>query len=222
MKSIISCTMLAVTAAMLTACSSSHDPAPDDDSGCSETLVVPVSTDSIGAVEALTSDQLFDRNGIDRRNFRYVRYLRDSTQTYFPPYAKFNQQSVMVEEYINGLPLFTGNISFLFKNGVFSFRGGNLSGGTSLSTTPALQAGQVRSLFFATTARFDPSNSNVREQCVSAQFGYYNLNAGSGNQSENLVKAWKIKVKNADYPFAYYQDNGGLLIYYDNGIRTFR
>ena len=57
---------------------------------------------------------------------------------------------------------------------------------------------------------------------MSAEFGYYDLNAGSGNTTENLVKAWKITLKNQAYPLAYYEDDDGKLIYYDNGIRTFR
>ena len=214
--------LVAALATGLSACSAAEDPLPDDSTGCSETLVLPVGTHEIGPADVLTADQLFDRNNIAHNAFRYVRYSRDSTQTQFPPYAKFNDQLVSVVQYTNGLPIFTGNINFIFKNGVFSYRAGNLTAGTSLNTAPALRVGQVRGLFLATIAQFDPMKNALREQCVSATLGYYNLNASSSNSTENLVKAWKVKTKNSAYPFAYYQDNGGALIYYDNGIRTFR
>ena len=61
---------------------------------------------------------------------------------------------------------------------------------------------------------------------MKAEFGYYDLNSGTGNIIENIIKGWKVTLKNSvepfEYPLAYYQDNNGTLIYYDNGIRTFK
>ncbi|WP_206984594.1 hypothetical protein [Hymenobacter telluris] len=170
-----------------------------------------------------TINSLFVRNRLDSRNLRYVRYVRESVQTFFSPYASFDSQVVTVEEYTNGLRIFTAQLIFAFKNGSFNFQNGQLSSGTSLNTTPTLSAGQVGELFQAAITEFDAGRlKDVQRQCVSAEFGYYNLNAGISNAPEKLVKAWRVSPKNQEYPFAYYQDEAAQLIYYDNGIRTFR
>lgn len=211
-------------APLLQACSKS-DPAParPTASGCSEISAVPVSAHRLSSADVQTANRLFASNNLDSRNFRYTRYSRQSVQTYFPPYASFDEQTVRVEEYTNGLRIFTGESNFVFKDGVFSFRAGQPTSGTRLGTSPKRTAGQLRALLIATTAQFDAGRlGDVQRQCVSAEFGYYNLNAGTSNAPENLVKAWRVSVKNQAYPFAYYQDEEGQLIYYDNGIRTFR
>jgi hypothetical protein len=193
------------------------------DTGCSEQLAVPVSAHGLSSAEVATINGLFVGNRLDSRNLRYVRYVREAVQTYFPPYASFDSQVVTVEEYTNGLRIFTGQLSFAFKNGSFSFQNGQLSSGTSLDTSPTLSPGQVRDLFQATITQVDANRLNeVQRQCVSVEFGYFNLNAGTSNAPEKLVKAWRVSPKNQAYPYAYYQDEAGQLIYYDNGIRTFR
>lgn len=190
---------------------------------CSELLTVPVNAHGLSSAEVATINSLFVRNRLDTRNLRYVRYVRESVQTLFPPYASFDSQVVTVEEYTNGLRIFTAQSIFAFKNGSFNFQNGQLSSGTSLNTSPTLNARQVRDLFQATVTEFDAGRlKEVQRQCVSAEFGYYNLNAGISNAPEKLVKAWRVSPKNQEYPFAYYQDEVGQLIYYDNGIRTFR
>ena len=215
-----------VLAPLLLACSKADmPPALPADQGYSEIRIIPVTEHSLSSSEVATANSLFARNNLDIRNYRYVRYVRyvrESLQTYYPPYASFDSQLVGVEEYTNGLPIFTGQSNFHFKNGVFDFRSGHSSSGTRLNTVPTLNAGQLRSRFSATVAQFDLSRSILWLQCVSAEFGCYELNVGSGNTTENLVKAWKITLKNQAYPLAYYEDNDGKLIYYDNGIRTFR
>ena len=212
-----------VLAPLLLACSKADTPpALPTDQGCSEISIISVTEHSLSSSEVATANSLFARNNLDARNYRYVRYLRESVQTYYPPYASFDSQLVGVEEYTSGLPIFTGQSNFHFKNGVFDFRSGHPSSGTHLNTVPTLNAGQLRSRFRATVTQFDPSLPMTWLQCVSAEFGYYDLNAGTGNATENLVKAWKVTLKNLAYPFAYYEDNDGKLIYYDNGIRTFR
>ena len=212
-----------VLAPLLLACSKADTlPALPIDQGCSEISIVPVTEHSLSSSEVVTANSLFARNNLDSRNYRYVRYLRESVQTYYPPYASFDSQLVGVEEYTNGLPIFTGQSTFHFKNGVFDFRSGHPASGPRLNTVLTLNAGQLRSRFSATVAQFDLSRPILWLQCVSAEFGYYDLNAGSGNTTENLVKAWKITLKNQAYPLAYFEDNDGKLIYYDNGIRTFR
>ncbi len=169
---------------------------------------------------------LFSSNNIDNSKYRYYYYSDDSVQTYFPPYTKFDDKIIRVKEFTNRLEIFTGEILFQFKNNIFNFRNGNPSSGTTLSNTPNLTVGQVRTLFLGHIEQFDHKGNQYKDSCFSAEFGYFNTNAGTSNSIENLIKSWKVTLKNriypSEYPIAYYQDNDGHLIYYDNGIRTFR
>lgn len=200
-----------------------------DNNGCIEWQKIRVTDHSGYAINDSTIriiDKLFASNKIDRSQYRYVYYSNDSTQTYFPPYAKSDDKLVRVKEFANGLEIFTGELGFLFKNNVFQYRSGNPSSGTRLDTSPNLAAGQLRAMFLADIEQFDRAGRQYKDSCFRAEFGYYNINAGTSNPTENLVKAWKVTVKNRThlyvYPIAYYQDKNGALIYYDNGIRSFR
>lgn len=200
-------------------CQRTDEPLPTEDGGCAENRVVPVGSHEIAAAEVATANSLFDRNGIDRSRFRYVRYVRDTTQTRYPPYARLNQHVVVVEEYTHGLRIFPSAINYVFSNGGLGFRVGAPTVGTSLNATPQLSLARVRGLFMAADARFGRPQPGVSERCVSAELGYYNLNAGG--QPEKLVKAWRTTWKNATYPLAYFKDEDGTLISYDDGFRTF-
>jgi len=82
--------------------------------------------------------------------------------------------------------------------------------------------GRIGVLFRAALNEYGRPGGPGSQQCVVVEFGYYNLNAGTSNAPERLVKAWKASLKGSEYPFAYFEDNGGKLIYYDNGIMTYR
>jgi hypothetical protein len=191
-----------------------------EDPGCIEKLTIPVT--SHGALS--NSDynlisSLFIANGINRPNFRYTRTYRDSVQTYNGTY---DFRNVYIIQYTNGLPIFTESLNYLFKNGRFNSYAGNLTNGSSLNTTPALSLGQLRKLFIDDIELFDHNGSQYKDSCFKAEFGYFNLNAGTGNAAENLVKAWHLTPKSNSYPEAYYEDGSGKRIYYFNGIQTFR
>lgn len=222
MKKTVLFGLVAVSSGLLSCSKSDLAPGLPRDKGCSELKFVPVSGHDLSSADLQTANALFASNNIDSRNLRFTRYTRETVQTYFPPYASFDLQVVRVEEYVNGLPNFTGESNFLFKNGVFSFHAGEPSKGTTLSPSSTLSAEQLRGLFVASISKFDADRNNVDSKCVESQFGYYNLNAGTGTTTGNLAKVWRVSVKNQVYPFAYYQDKDGSLIYYDNGIRTSR
>jgi hypothetical protein len=197
-----------------------------EDSGCIERLIIPENEHSINMADIASANALFLNNNIDNSKYRYNSYIHDSTQTYFSPYAKFDNKVVMVDEYTNGLKIFTGQLVFTFKNEVFNFKGGYPTNGTTLNATPMLTIGQLRKLFLNHIEQFDHKGIQYKDSCFTAEFGYYNLNAGTSYAPENLIKAWSLTLKNrnypSNYPVAFYQDTDGKLIYYDNGIRTFK
>jgi hypothetical protein len=162
---------------------------------------------------------LFASNGINTRNFRYTRTYRDSVQTYN---GKHDFRNVFVIQYANGLPIFIESLNYLFKNGIFNSYSGKLSAGTTLDTTSISSLKQLRKLFLDDMESFDHIGNLYRDSCLNAEFGYFNLNAGTGNNTENLVKAWHVTTKSKLYPEAYYKDGSGERIYYFNGIVTFK
>jgi len=196
-----------------------------DKNGCIERHIVPVNGHSVNSADIPEINNLFLHNGIDNSKYRYYQYLHDATQTYFPPFDIFDEKVVKVEEYTNGLPVFTAQLVFVFKNDTFNYKGGYPTKGTTLNTTPSLAPEQLRKLFIGHIEEFDHKGDFYKDSCFKAEFGYFNLNVWTNYSTENLVKAWRVTLKNSiypsEYPMTYYQDDAGKLIYYDNGIRTF-
>ena len=194
--------------------------------GCIERKIVPVHVHGISAADAASADDLFKSNHIDNSKYRYYQLLHNSVQTYFPPYEEFDETVVKVDEYANGLRIFTAQLNFGFKNNVFSFESGEPTKGTALNTIPQRSLAALRKAFIDNCEQYDHNESQFKDSCLSAELGYFNINFATGNTKENLVKAWRITLKGSVYPSEYpqacYNDETGRLIYYDNGIRTVR
>jgi len=202
--------------------SCNKDSALTEDNGCIERKILPVTAHSISSTEITIADNLFSSAGINNRNYRYYRYTHDTLQTLYPPFTKIDEKGVRVDQFLNRLRIFTGDLAYLFHNDIFHYRGGNLTNGTTLNTTPQLRLGQLRKLFIDNVEQFEHIGNRYKDTCLNAEFGYYNLNTGTSNTPELLIKAWRVTQKNNDYPLAYYQDDDGKLIYYFNGIMTFK
>ncbi len=191
-----------------------------EDNGCITKLVTPVTSHgTLSDSDYNLINSLFVSNGITNPNFRYTRTYHDSAQTYNGTY---DLRNVYILQYTNGLPIFIESLNYLFKNGVFDSYSGRLTNGTNLNTKPSLTLGQLRKLFIDDIETFDHKGNEYKDSCFNAEFGYFNLNAGTGNNSENLVKAWHLTPKYNSYPEAYYQDSAGPRIYYFNGVETFK
>jgi hypothetical protein len=198
-----------------------------EDNGCVERIRVSVTAHGIPAAEITIVNELFRTNGIDNSRFRYNQYRNDSFQTLYSPYTKYDEKIVGVDQYVNGLRLFRGDLAYIFWNDQLNHQSGALSNGTNLGTFPHLTTGQVRKLFLSDLEHFDNAGDKFKDSCFKAEFGYYNLNSGISYAAENLVKAWKLTPKYTDpgwgeYPIAFYQDGDGKLISYNNGIETFK
>lgn len=212
----------------LNACSKHHndkDIVLPEDHGCIERIYIPVTAHSVSSADVVTINALFNDNQIANSNLRYYGYLHDSLQTYYPPYAKRDEQVVRASQYANGLKIFMRDLSYIFLDQQFSFRGGEITKGTSLDTSHQLTLPQLRGLFLASLQQFDKAADKFKDSCFKAEFGYYNLKTGISNAQEMLVKAWRITPLNSvfpsEYPEAYYEDNGKLITY-TNGIQTFK
>jgi hypothetical protein len=124
-------------------------------------------------------------------------------------------------QFVNGLKVFTDYWGFEFgENNVLVNMFGDTIRNLSLPSKPILLQSQVRGIFINEIKKdgFYKNNLAIQDSCIEMEFGYYDLNSGSGNQSGNYTTAWKVYPKNQNYPNAYIDDLRGKLIYYDNGI----
>lgn len=203
------------------ACTRSDTALPVDN-GCIERITLSVTAHSINSSDVQTVNNLFSSNGIDYSRFRYFQYIRDTFQTLYPPYTKHDEQLVRVDQYTNGVRIFNDVLVYLFWDNNLHNRTGDLTIGTSLDNSPHLTLGQIRKLFLDNIEHFDHTSNQFKDSCFKTEFGYYNINAGTSNSREVLVKAWHVTPKFSSFPEAYFQDTDGQLIYYFNGVETFK
>lgn len=190
------------------------------DEGFIQNSTQPVGVHSLPASQVLLINSLFDRNLLNHATLRYFQYQRDSLRNFSAP-TRVLSEVVRTYEFVNGLQVFTAQTNFIFWNGDLHYRAGKSPGSTAISAGPRLTLPQLRGLFKDAMARFDPGNT-VENQCLDAELGYYDRNIGQVGRPEKLEKAWKITKQGQAYPLAFFQDDNGELIYYDNGLRTFR
>lgn len=191
----------------------------EENSGCINKIEITVTSHgAISDPDYSLIQRLFSTNGIVNSNFRYSRTYRDSVANFD---GKFDYRNVYIIQYANGLPIFGESLNYLFKNGVFKSFSGRISKGTALDTSPTLKLSQLRKLFVGDIESFDHKGTQFKDSCLTAELGYFNLNAGTGDTTANMVKAWHLRPKTISYPEAYYQDKDGGLISYFNGLVSF-
>jgi Zn-dependent metalloprotease len=155
---------------------------------------------------------LFNRNQLDYTKFRFTRFIKDEYGT-----------NVRGYQFVNDLRVFTSDVIFDFdKNDRHVYLAGNLINTINLNTKPSMKRDNAVEKFIDTLKQ-DPFNfydkEEIIEGCFDVEFGYYDLNVGISYSDEKFTKAWKIKPKNRDYPYAYINDTNSDVIGYDNGIR---
>ena len=188
----------------------------EEDNGCIQKIVIPVSSQgTLSASDFNLINTLFMTNGIDHSNLRPIRTYRDSLKTYN---GTHDFRLVHVLEYKRGLPIFTGTLNYSFKNGIFESYAGRLLSGPTPDITYTLTLGQLRKLFINDIELFNHRGNQFKDSCFNAEFGYFNLNSGTGNNTENIVKAWHLTPKYNAYPEGYYQDNGQRIYYFDGVV----
>jgi hypothetical protein len=196
-------------------------PLPEDN-GCIEKIVIPATAYGIDTAEVRIANNLFRSNGIDIRNYRYYRYSTDS-MLQNPPHSTIYYVHVRADQYANGLRIFFKDIIYHFRNGFLYFISGHPTNGTKLNTSSRLTLGQLRKLFIDAAEQDWYKGAQYKDVCLKAEFGYLDLNAWKPDSAENLIKAWKVTPRDSEYPseypVAYFQDDDGKLLGYDNGIR---
>jgi hypothetical protein len=194
----------------------------DEDKRCIAQAAPKVTDHLIAAADVKTVDELLKAGEFNYKNLRYLVYEHDTQEADIPPY-RYDSKVVASIQYTNGLPIFNSFITYYFKNNAYSYHTGTDTKGTKLDTKPRLLVTQLRKLFVDDLAKYGIDKSYA-DSCMRAEFGYYNLKGNITSAEETLVKAWKVSPKGPTefmaIPVAYYQDEDGKLIYFDNGFRT--
>lgn len=158
--------------------------------------------------------RLFNTNQIDYNNVQFSGLAESSTGKY-----------VGCFQFVNNLRLFTNDRVFVFDNeDKLIYINYDKVEEILLDNTPTtdntiailkyLDEFEKDTLFYL-GRRGD--KYEVLDDCLITEFGYFNLNSGTGNHELNFVKAWMIRPKSQLYPYAYVNDNTSEIIHYTNG-----
>lgn len=152
---------------------------------------------------------LFEFNNIDYSRYQFFEYTKDYLGSY---HVKFNQ-------YINNLKLFSGSAIIHFdKDKKFKSDSYNLIEQIDLDTKRSMNIDNVVQIFFNKV--FENTQTNISNLCFDVEFGYFDLNSGISNATNNFIKAWKVTLKNSKFPLALINDTTSEIVYFDNGYIT--
>ena len=140
----------------------------------------------------------------------------------YQTYNALDQQNQMADFQIaeaaylqNGLPLFFYDETYGFENGVLNGPSPLSSQTVSLDTRPTLNLQMLKDSFLVQDQRIE-YNKNIaaglKDSCLVAVFGYYNLNIDYSNEAADFVKAWYVHPQNSQWPQGYFRDDNGAVI----------
>jgi hypothetical protein len=185
-----------------------------EDNGCSNLVIENLKANLLPQQETDTIMYLFTKNQMSLTGLQFYGY------SFSRGYNNVLFRYVNAYQFINGLRIFTDFSNFAFGvNDSLTYKVGDTVTNLDLPDKPKLLKSQVRWIFINEIKKNDYQYSlEVQANCVEMEFGYYDLNAGSGNQIKSYTTAWKVYPKDNNYPYAYIDDRTGNLIYFDNGI----
>jgi hypothetical protein len=184
------------------------------DNGCISRIDTHSSTILLSATDQAIALNLFQQNHVTVGALQFYWYSVDNA-SYTPPGP---YQYVSSHQYFSNLLLFNGDMSFTFRQGIFISTSGLQYTAINLDTNPHLTLADVRAAFLKISA-----NAKLKDSCLNAQFGYYNIGNGSGTPPENFVKAWKVTLKTPVPAQAatYLRDDNGNSVYDISGQSQF-
>ena len=158
-----------------------------------------------------TVKSLFSTNNLRLDNFLVYRLQNDQV----------GHKHVKCYQYVNNLQVFSDDVIFHFnEQNKYDSLSGEIISGINISSDPKMSKNGAMKLFLELVDDDGYYTSNsLKDECFQCEIGYYDLNAGTGNETHNFKLAWKIQREDSDYPFAYINDTDKSKIYYDNGLR---
>lgn len=187
-----------------------------EDNRCSSLVIDNPATQLLSDQKLDTIKYLFNKNHLRTTSLQFFNYQESRG------YQNILFKYIVAYQFVNGLKVFTDYRGFEFgKNDSLVFMDGDTILSLNLPKKPRLSLFQVRAIFSnAINTDGYKLYSSMQDSCMNMEFGYYDLNAGTGNIIHKYTTAWKINPKNREYPYAFIDDLNVRLIYYDNGIRT--
>jgi hypothetical protein len=188
--------------------------------GCIKQIATSSDAHGINKAEQAIAVRLFQQNNISLKDLRFTRFSEEDLVLD----GKTNHYvHVHGTQYTSGLPVFTGELGYHFKDGKYYF----LMGEKFTTTTdpkPALSLAQVRSLFFKEFINYNKQSTtykaeDFKDKCLTTELGYYTFRGGE--IPTRSVLSWHVKPKGEDYPEAYINDSESTIIYFFDGHWTF-
>ena len=170
---------------------------------------------TISAAEYANAGALFQQNNLKFSSLRWWETYKETSvldgAEYYTTYA---------DQYLNGLRIINGRLIHQFKNKQFYLLKGNEISSTVLDTIPGLALAQVRKLFAheLLTQKSSIDLVHYNNDCIKAEFGYYNLNWDITIQPVNLIKIWRVYPETNKNVFAYIKDDGTVMAFTDGVI----
>ena len=189
-----------------------NDQGPNRD--CIERIHTPAGEMRMNPADSIFLDNLLQKNGINKGDNKYYKYLHDTDfQVTYPPYV-FDSKIVGVMVYTNSQRILTKTIVYAFLNDSLVSYSGTPPTNVLLDTIPHLGLSKLRQLFRDDIIKFDRNrDKGYEDSCFIAEFGYYEAGVN------HFIKAWQLNVRfpkpAARPPQAYYDDNGDLLNFWD-------
>ena len=186
----------------------------DNFQACTNIILESPNESQVSAENEIIAENLFNSNEIDFNNLQITKVQKDD----------YDKTHIRCYQFFNGLKIFTGDLIFHFnENEKYDSLSGEFVTNISLNTQSNLDNDILKNEYL-TQVENDPFYSSkiseLIENCLDLQFGYYDLNAGISYQPEDITKAWKITPHNKEYPILFINDETSEIIYYFNGIIT--
>ena len=183
----------------------------EDSKYCTDIITGIPDQNLINESDLNTVKSLFGTIGVSLGNFLVYRFQTD----------QLGGKHVKCYQYVNNLQVFSDDVIFHFDaQNKYYFLSGEIISGINISSDPKMSRNDVVKLFLGLADDDGQYTSNsMKDECFQCEIGYYDLNAGTGNETHNFKLAWKIRREDSEYPFAYINDTDKSKIYYDNGIR---
>ncbi len=157
---------------------------------------------------------LFSSNNLDLENFQVYIYQQDELGHTF----------VTCHQYYNNLKVFSDDVVFSFDNlGKYYFLSGELISSIegNLSITPSMSKEEVVEIYLQSIegdSFYADKISNIENECILCELGYYDINSYSGGLAHIFKLAWSVTPNDSPVPQAYINDTDKVLISYNNGI----
>lgn len=152
---------------------------------------------------------LFDFNQLDYHTLQFYRVQTNDPLGYY---------HVRCNQFVNGLKVFREDVIFHFKpTKKYDLLSGKLVAHIDLDTVPSMPHDTLIDMFIEKLNKDDFYKMNTYpDSCFDIEFGYFDY---YGFPEPNYIKAWKVTLKDREYPYTFINDITSTAFYYDNGIR---